>query len=79
MTGFFTNSAQAKIFEDDWVQGLVVDQNGEAVIGASIFEKGTQNGTVTDVDGKFRLDVQSYAGNILYRLYHTAYKTKKGR
>lgn len=31
MTGFFTNSAQAKIFEDDWVQGLVVDQNGEAV------------------------------------------------
>lgn len=60
MTGFFTNSAQAKIFEDDWVQGLVVDQNGEAVIGASIFEKGTQNGTVTDVDGKFRLDVQSY-------------------
>ena len=42
MTGFFTNSAQAKIFEDDWVQGLVVDQNGEAVIGASIFEKGTQ-------------------------------------
>lgn len=26
MTGFFTNSAQAKIFEDDWVQGLVVDQ-----------------------------------------------------
>ena len=55
MTGFFTNSAQAKIFEDDWVQGLVVDQNGEAVIGASIFEKGTQNGTVTDVDGKFRL------------------------
>lgn len=57
MTGFFTNSAQAKIFEDDWVQGLVVDQNGEAVIGASIFEKGTQNGTVTDVDGKFRLDM----------------------
>lgn len=56
----FTNSAQAKIFEDDWAQGLVVDQNGEAVIGASIFEKGTQNGTVTDVDGKFRLDVQSY-------------------
>lgn len=56
----FTNSAQAKIFEDDWVQGLVVDQNGEAVIGASIFEKGAQNGTVTDVDGKFRLDVQSY-------------------
>ena len=60
MTGFFTNSAQAKIVEDDWVQGLVVDQNGEAVIGASIFEKGTQNRTVTDVDGKFRLDVQSY-------------------
>ena len=60
MTGFFTSSVQAENFEDDWIQGLVVDQNGEPVIGASIFEKGTQNGTVTDVDGKFKLDVQSY-------------------
>ena len=81
MTGFFTNSAQAKIFEDDWVQGLVVDQNGEAVIGASIFEKGTQNGTVTDVDGKFRLDVQSYEHTleISYIGYTTQrIKPKKG-
>lgn len=70
MTGFFTNSAQAKIFEDDWVQGLVVDQNGEAVIGASIFEKGTQNGTVTDVDGKFRLDVQSYEHTLEISYYN---------
>lgn len=81
MTGFFANSAQAKIFEDDWVQGLVVDQNGEAVIGASIFEKGTQNGTVTDVDGKFRLDVQSYEHTleISYIGYTTQrIKPKKG-
>ena len=55
---------QARSLTDDWIQGIVVDQNGEAIIGASVFEKGTQNGTVTDVDGKFKLNVQNYE-NIL--------------
>jgi TonB-linked outer membrane protein, SusC/RagA family/TonB-dependent outer membrane receptor, SusC/RagA subfamily, signature region len=36
--------------------GTVVDALGEAVIGASVFVKGTNNGTITDVDGKFTLD-----------------------
>lgn len=40
------------------VSGLVVDQTGEAVIGASVLEKGTTNGTVTDFDGKFSLQVK---------------------
>jgi hypothetical protein len=35
----------------------VVDVNGEPVIGANIKEKGTTNGTVTDADGNFSLDV----------------------
>ena len=37
------------------IQGIVVDQNGEPVIGASIRVKGSKNGTVTDIDGKFTL------------------------
>lgn len=43
------------------VTGLVVDSNGEPVIGASIAEKGTTNGVVTDIDGKFTLNVRSGA------------------
>ena len=37
------------------IQGTVVDQNGEPVIGASVRVKGSRNGTVTDLDGKFTL------------------------
>ena len=40
------------------VSGTVVDSKGEAVIGASVEEKGTSNGTATDADGKFTLSVQ---------------------
>ena len=41
------------------VQGTVVDtENGEPVIGASILEIGTTNGTITDFDGNFSLTVQ---------------------
>lgn len=39
------------------VRGTVVDQTGESVIGASIQVKGTTQGTITDVDGKFSLGV----------------------
>lgn len=43
------------------VSGTVVDQSGETIIGASILEKGTTNGTVTDFDGNFTLTTQSGA------------------
>ena len=39
------------------VTGTVFDATGEPVIGASVLEQGTSNGTVTDFDGKFTLDV----------------------
>lgn len=40
------------------VTGIVKDQNGEPIIGANVVEKGTTNGTVTDVDGKFSLEIE---------------------
>ena len=39
------------------VSGKVVDKNGEPVIGASVREHDTSNGTVTDMDGNFELSV----------------------
>lgn len=43
------------------ISGVVKDSQGEAVIGASVLEKGTTNGTITDFDGKFSLMVKSNA------------------
>ena len=37
------------------VTGTVVDRNGEPVIGANVMVKGTANGVITDIDGKFVL------------------------
>ncbi len=39
------------------VQGIVKDQTGETVIGASVMEKGTTNGTITGIDGDFSLNM----------------------
>ena len=38
------------------VKGRVVDANGEPIIGATVKEKGTSNGTITDLDGNFVLE-----------------------
>ncbi|WP_273160150.1 TonB-dependent receptor [Bacteroides fluxus] len=39
------------------ISGVVVDEKGESIIGANVSEKGTTNGTITDVDGQFSLEV----------------------
>ena len=39
------------------VNGNVVDETGEAVIGATVMEKGTKNATVTDFDGNFTINM----------------------
>lgn len=47
-------SQQVSIFK-----GSVVDVNGEPLIGVNVLEKGTTNGTITDFDGKFTLNLSS--------------------
>lgn len=43
------------------VHGYVDDELGEPLIGATVMEKGTSNGTATDIDGKFTLNVEPNA------------------
>lgn len=38
------------------VTGRVVDKNGDPVIGATVMQKGTSNGTVTDIDGQYSFE-----------------------
>ncbi|CDC01465.1 tonB-dependent receptor plug [Bacteroides sp. CAG:443] len=41
-----------------YIKGTVLDENNEPVVGANVIIKGTSNGTVTDVNGKFSLNVR---------------------
>ncbi|MDR3119128.1 MAG: TonB-dependent receptor [Mediterranea sp.] len=54
------------------ISGVVVDGKGELIIGASILEKGTINGTITDINGRFSLNVkQGTALTVSYVGYKT--------
>ena len=48
-----TSSSQQK----KTITGTIVDPSGMPVIGANVMVKGTTNGTITDMDGKFSLEV----------------------
>ena len=50
-----------RLMQDISVSGTITDENGEALPGASIVEKGTANGTITDIDGNFSLNVNDNA------------------
>lgn len=56
LIGIFLFMLSAKGYAQNiTVQGNVTDSNGDPIIGATVMEKGTQNGTVTDLDGNFVL------------------------
>lgn len=55
-------------------QGTIVDSKGEPLIGVSILEVGTTNGTITDIDGKFTLRVASGA---TLEISYIGYKTQR--
>ena len=56
--------------------GQVVDSENNPIIGATILEKGTANGTITDLDGNFKLKVPTNA-TILVRYIGYTDVTKK--
>ena len=43
------------------ITGKVIDSNGEPIIGANVVEKGTTNGSITDLEGTFKISVASNA------------------
>lgn len=54
-----TPAAVAPSAQPKKVTGKVMDANGEPVIGASVMEKGTSNGTITDLEGQFSIMTSS--------------------
>ena len=45
-------------FAQNEVTGVITDAQGEPLIGVTVMEAGTQNGAVTDIDGRYRLNVK---------------------
>ena len=70
-----TSSSQQK----KTITGTIVDPSGMPVIGANVLVKGTTNGTITDMDGKFSLEVTE--GTILTVSYigYMDYQVKVGK
>jgi TonB-linked SusC/RagA family outer membrane protein len=54
-----TGKLQAENIPSKRITGIVLDTEGEPVIGANVIEKGTTNGNTTDADGQFALQVAS--------------------
>ena len=57
--GLQTASAAIEVVQQQsTIKGTVVDSQGEPIIGASVLAEGTSNGTITDIDGVFRINVR---------------------
>ncbi|MGQ1889209.1 SusC/RagA family TonB-linked outer membrane protein [Thermophagus sp. OGC60D27] len=52
--------------QDIHLSGIVTDVQGNSIPGVSVVEKGTTNGTMTDVDGHFSLSVPSDAQTLVF-------------
>lgn len=56
------------------VTGKIVDKNGDPVIGANVLVRGTTNGTISDMDGRFSLDVPQ---NAVLQVSYIGYLTQE--
>ncbi len=57
------------------ITGVVVDSKGEPVIGANVVVKGTTNGNITDMDGKFT--IERVSDNAVLQISYIGYKSQE--
>lgn len=87
LTAFSTNAPEIKASTTDGltemnivqqnkkVTGVIVDTNGYPVIGANVVVKGTTNGNITDIDGKFALE--NVPENAILLISYIGYKSQE--
>lgn len=75
ITPVYADSEMQAVVEGVSVKGQVLDADGIPVIGASVLEKGTTNGVITDMDGNFQLKVSSR--NAVIVISYIGYKTQE--
>ncbi len=57
--GFLLSCLMSAVYGQHTVSGKVIDQKGESMIETTVIEKGTTNGTTTDLNGNYTLEVSS--------------------
>ena len=55
--GLALTCAAPAMAQNKVVQGTVVDESGEPIIGATIRVAGSKNGTVSDLEGNYKITV----------------------
>ena len=70
-----TYTAHAEITQQKSVKGKVIGTDGYAVVGANVYEKGTTNGVITDVEGEFSIKVSS--GNSILVFSYLGFLTQE--
>lgn len=61
------------------INGIVLDSNGDPVIGATVVEKdNAKNGTITDVNGKYSLNIKGGSSVIISYVGYTTVESKGG-
>jgi iron complex outermembrane receptor protein len=66
----------ATVFAQTTVKGKVLDEFGEPIIGANVMEKGTTNGTITDLYGNYSF-IFSNAQRVIIQFSYVGYNTKE--
>ncbi len=61
--------------EPGTITGIITDENGEPLIGASVLVKGTSTGTITDFDGRYSIPVPE--GTTTLTISYTGYEAKE--
>lgn len=67
-------STLSALAQERSISGAVIDEKGEPLIGVSVSIKGTTTGTLTDIDGKFKLNAASHA---VLSVSYLGYTTKE--
>lgn len=70
-----THVADADILQQKSIKGKVIGTDGYSVIGVNVYEKGTTNGVITDVDGDYIINVGS--GNAILVFSFIGYLTRE--
>lgn len=65
--------------QDVIVSGTVKDATGEPVIGASVVQKGTSNGAVTDLDGHFSFKAPQNSPLVISYIGYASQEVKAGK
>lgn len=70
----YNDHASVQVLADMEISGKITDENGEGLPGASVIEKGTTNGTTTDLNGNYKLSLAEDATVVISFVGYKTYE-----